>query len=170
MRKDEIISSAVNVKPHPQILQGHRRTFNVPARPSLPPWAVPTRLSRFRAFPQGKICRMPLEFPGLDPRPSPQFPRQLPGQFAILGQLRHLEIHIALRMIGVAPFDQSFNHLDHLRNMLAGPEMIEMIERLIERGYAYHRSEEHTSELQSQSNLVCRLLLEKKKNNNSSTM
>src|SRR2546430_6473307 len=29
------------------------------------------------------------------------------------------------------------------------------------------RSEEHTSELQSQSNLVCRLLLEKKKNNKS---
>src|SRR2546430_1645685 len=28
---------------------------------------------------------------------------------------------------------------------------------------AWHRSEEHTSELQSQSNLVCRLLLEKKK-------
>src|SRR2546430_8332100 len=30
------------------------------------------------------------------------------------------------------------------------------------------RSEEHTSELQSQSNLVCRLLLEKKKKNNKS--
>src|SRR2546430_13072159 len=29
---------------------------------------------------------------------------------------------------------------------------------------AHRRSEEHTSELQSQSNLVCRLLLEKKKN------
>src|SRR2546427_6359191 len=29
------------------------------------------------------------------------------------------------------------------------------------------RSEEHTSELQSQSNLVCRLLLEKKKNTQS---
>src|SRR2546427_10249851 len=29
--------------------------------------------------------------------------------------------------------------------------------------YARTRSEEHTSELQSQSNLVCRLLLEKKK-------
>src|SRR5256886_9912235 len=28
-----------------------------------------------------------------------------------------------------------------------------------------YRSEEHTSELQSQSNLVCRLLLEKKKHN-----
>src|SRR2546427_5207466 len=32
--------------------------------------------------------------------------------------------------------------------------------RLLDR----ERSEEHTSELQSQSNLVCRLLLEKKKN------
>src|SRR2546430_11293428 len=32
-------------------------------------------------------------------------------------------------------------------------------------GEIYRRSEEHTSELQSQSNLVCRLLLEKKKNN-----
>src|SRR5205085_12196375 len=30
-------------------------------------------------------------------------------------------------------------------------------------GYDESRSEEHTSELQSQSNLVCRLLLEKKK-------
>src|SRR5438270_5326599 len=30
----------------------------------------------------------------------------------------------------------------------------------------HERSEEHTSELQSQSNLVCRLLLEKKKNLN----
>src|SRR3989475_891615 len=31
--------------------------------------------------------------------------------------------------------------------------------------FCWMRSEEHTSELQSQSNLVCRLLLEKKKNN-----
>src|SRR5947207_10947064 len=33
-------------------------------------------------------------------------------------------------------------------------------------GSAEHRSEEHTSELQSHSDLVCRLLLEKKKTNN----
>src|SRR2546430_8860239 len=33
--------------------------------------------------------------------------------------------------------------------------------------HSWLRSEEHTSELQSQSNLVCRLLLEKKKNKNS---
>src|SRR2546430_12480027 len=34
---------------------------------------------------------------------------------------------------------------------------------LVVRGSTVSRSEEHTSELQSQSNLVCRLLLEKKK-------
>src|SRR3712207_8088667 len=33
------------------------------------------------------------------------------------------------------------------------------------RGHARSRSEEHTSELQSRQYLVCRLLLEKKKNN-----
>src|SRR5688572_31229074 len=38
-----------------------------------------------------------------------------------------------------------------------------------QRLHALGRSEEHTSELQSQSNLVCRLLLEKKKKNKQST-
>src|SRR2546430_9101642 len=42
-----------------------------------------------------------------------------------------------------------------------------VIDRSIEYRFSTHpgslRSEEHTSELQSQSNLVCRLLLEKKK-------
>src|SRR5437016_10527508 len=39
------------------------------------------------------------------------------------------------------------------------------VRQIIDR-YAYARSEEHTSELQSLTNLVCRLLLEKKKNKN----
>src|SRR5688572_32396576 len=40
---------------------------------------------------------------------------------------------------------------------------------LIRRLEEFERSEEHTSELQSQSNLVCRLLLEKKKKKNKKT-
>src|SRR2546430_11328272 len=43
----------------------------------------------------------------------------------------------------------------------AEPRFREVTAALLE---ATARSEEHTSELQSQSNLVCRLLLEKKKN------
>src|SRR5688572_31792470 len=38
---------------------------------------------------------------------------------------------------------------------------------LAEEAYSTMRSEEHTSELQSQSNLVCRLLLEKKNSSSS---
>src|SRR2546430_10444367 len=40
-------------------------------------------------------------------------------------------------------------------------EVTEPLELTLEPGTSLQRSEEHTSELQSQSNLVCRLLLEK---------
>src|SRR5260370_22414836 len=40
------------------------------------------------------------------------------------------------------------------------------VERLFHLGGVSDRSEEHTSELQSHLNLVCRLLLEKKKSSN----
>src|SRR5688572_30991589 len=50
---------------------------------------------------------------------------------------------------------------------VAGPERHRHLELRVGRRRRWHdqprRSEEHTSELQSQSNLVCRLLLEKKK-------
>src|SRR5438477_1287186 len=46
---------------------------------------------------------------------------------------------------------------------LAGPQLEHRAPRA--RVRRHDRSEEHTSELQSHVNLVCRLLLEKKKNN-----
>src|SRR2546427_8458424 len=56
-------------------------------------------------------------------------------------------------------FEDGINTVVYFSSVFAGhtlafttPEVIQL------------RSEEHTSELQSQSNLVCRLLLEKKKN------
>src|SRR2546430_6476680 len=71
-----------------------------------------------------------------------------------------LSLHDALPISTVARVDHVFHasHVDvrrlhdalHLRQDLPGRRVA-------------LRSEEHTSELQSQSNLVCRLLLEKKK-------
>src|SRR2546430_9190984 len=52
--------------------------------------------------------------------------------------------------------------LDRRRDRLAGNCWLDA-NAMQEVGNGAHRSEEHTSELQSQSNLVCRLLLEKKK-------
>src|SRR2546430_3541816 len=70
-----------------------------------------------------------------------------------------LSLHDALpisrkRRPGNAPYDQS------TRSVPAAKILIRVVLEIIR---AARRSEEHTSELQSQSNLVCRLLLEKKK-------
>src|SRR2546430_11912370 len=56
-------------------------------------------------------------------------------------------------------------HAEHLRrDGVDNHEATEHVgNRGIQRRQDAQRSEEHTSELQSQSNLVCRLLLEKKK-------
>src|SRR2546430_11471410 len=62
------------------------------------------------------------------------------------------------------PLDKNLYELppEELANVPSVPDSLRgAIEALSED----HRSEEHTSELQSQSNLVCRLLLEKKKQN-----
>src|SRR2546427_5704081 len=56
----------------------------------------------------------------------------------------------------------------HLRRPLP-PPVFRTSWRPARRGSPEDRSEEHTSELQSQSNLVCRLLLEKKKSTCGST-
>src|SRR5260370_23533031 len=55
------------------------------------------------------------------------------------------------------------NPLVHRGNNLMGAAMGWPLEEAGKSGVIY-RSEEHTSELQSHLNLVCRLLLEKKKN------
>src|SRR5262249_62360233 len=49
---------------------------------------------------------------------------------------------------------------------LQPPEQPTRVGAVDDEPYREVRSEEHTSELQSLTNLVCRLLLEKKKNNN----
>src|SRR2546428_5808319 len=54
--------------------------------------------------------------------------------------------------------------VDHLLRFLRSGRTVEIDESLVPDG---PRSEEHTSELQSRSDLVCRLLLEKKKKNRS---
>src|SRR2546430_7777751 len=67
------------------------------------------------------------------------------------------------------PYTTLFRSLQRGRRFAPDPSAGQskvMQTRLLERrSLLAVRSEEHTSELQSQSNLVCRLLLEKKKKN-----
>src|SRR2546427_4447426 len=57
------------------------------------------------------------------------------------------------------PYTTLFRSLDTI--VAEHEQLVRLLQTLPD---AEWRSEEHTSELQSQSNLVCRLLLEKKKN------
>src|SRR5437868_7757148 len=57
-------------------------------------------------------------------------------------------------------------HPDHIAGLDRMPILIQAINALAAQ---HQRSEEHTSELQSRFDLVCRLLLEKKKKKNLST-
>src|SRR5207302_8589914 len=66
---------------------------------------------------------------------------------------------------GGAPFEDLMLSLDYAEKAYAFIDK----DRECALGASY-RSEEHTSELQSRENLVCRLLLEKKKNNSLSSV
>src|SRR2546430_17674355 len=70
-----------------------------------------------------------------------------------------LSLHDALPIFGLAQVPLRGDRRRSPGREVDVPERAEAALRRV-------RSEEHTSELQSQSNLVCRLLLEKKKNNN----
>src|SRR2546426_4615203 len=64
------------------------------------------------------------------------------------------------------------DHVDHVHRDAAGRHAVARDLLLVQDHVAdarERRSEEHTSELQSPCNLVCRLLLEKKKNTKEST-
>src|SRR2546430_11085590 len=76
-------------------------------------------------------------------------------------------------MIRRPPRSTLFPYTTLFRSPVPAPKLIALIKEIMpagmhdqfdrEDGRLAFRSEEHTSELQSQSNLVCRLLLEKKK-------
>src|SRR2546430_10147940 len=59
--------------------------------------------------------------------------------------------------------DQHFRHPGRGREARCDTPHVDRVGKVDELFFVPLRSEEHTSELQSQSNLVCRLLLEKKK-------
>src|SRR2546430_12844856 len=68
------------------------------------------------------------------------------------GDTSVIERILADDFVGVAPKGHSYDKAKMISDTRESPKY-----------FVSDRSEEHTSELQSQSNLVCRLLLEKKK-------
>src|SRR2546430_8011089 len=92
-----------------------------------------------------------------------------------LTRIQSAQILLSRLQIQQVSVSRASQHLDDARSKLAEVQVVIRSEAAEIKHYedsgdhaaqvehALNRSEEHTSELQSQSNLVCRLLLEKKK-------
>src|SRR2546430_12923159 len=85
---------------------------------------------------------------------TPLFRSDLTGRDRVMTHERSAQMEPPLDRQPGAPLDLLCHDL---------PEQVGLAEVLRAHNDPVGRSEEHTSELQSQSNLVCRLLLEKKK-------
>src|SRR2546430_13122266 len=86
--------------------------------------------------------------------------------FISLFLLLYIRLFIFFLMIRRPPRSTLFPYTTLFRSSMARSKLLLYPRKLLDirwRDLAVARSEEHTSELQSQSNLVCRLLLEKKK-------
>src|SRR5690606_5820997 len=110
--------------------------------------------------------------PASDSAPTKtSLPHSLEAEQAVLGglMLDNKRLDMVLEVISETDFFRE-DHRLILRMMLGLQEnsqpldVITLAEELDRHGELERRSEEHTSELQSRENLVCRLLLEKKKN------
>src|SRR5690606_41973418 len=79
---------------------------------------------------------------------------------------RSSDLRLATNVVTAVEWREAALDLTHLRLDSDGDGLTDVLEALLltDSGSADSRSEEHTSELQSRENLVCRLLLEKKKN------
>src|SRR5256885_11222609 len=72
----------------------------------------------------------------------------------------------AYALWGEPRYAEGFSHFDYVNAKAPKGGELRLVSNLrISTFDKYNRSEEHTSELQSPCNLVCRLLLEKKKTN-----
>src|SRR5256886_17579478 len=89
----------------------------------------------------------------------------IPGVTALeLRELAALGWSAKRQVLGVPVFNDKSERIGTVDDIVMAPDMARACAIIGVGGFlGVRRSEEHTSELQSQSNLVCRLLLEKKK-------
>ena len=121
MRKLQIEAAAVDVERLAQQLHAHRGAFDVPARTSLAPGAVPERLARLGPLPQGEVAGIALLVADLDAGPGFQLLRIAMAQLAVIAVPAHVEIDVPPHGIGKFLGDQTLNHLDDVADVVRRP-------------------------------------------------
>ena len=58
MREDKVLTACMDIDLLTQVLLGHDRALNMPARTALAPWGFPVRLAFFFRLPENEIGRI----------------------------------------------------------------------------------------------------------------
>src|SRR5947207_10247737 len=106
--------------------------------------------------------------PGYDARMSMAWLRTLAVIVAVAGALLLLASGAGVRL-GLWTYGTGFALLRYAAYIGIAAAVLALVALFLPQGRARWRSEEHTSELQSHSDLVCRLLREKKKRRRTSS-
>ncbi len=105
----QVEPAAVDVEGCAQNLHAHGRAFDVPARPAETPRAVPFRLARLGAFPEGKVARIALFIADFDASTGLQLLGVSMTKFAVIGIFRYLKVHIATDRVSKAFVNQTLD-------------------------------------------------------------
>ena len=108
----------MDIETVPEQRRTHRRTLDMPARPSQAPRRFPARFSRLSRFPEGKIHRVAFLFARGNPRASPHFLHIALGKFQVIGKFFDAVINIPGRFICQSIGNQLLIDLDNLLNVL----------------------------------------------------
>src|SRR5690606_30281223 len=105
---------------------------------------------------------------GARPQPAARPRRGPPQSHATRVSFRYLLTSLSRLLFNLVSSGLWLTPPEHPLQTTRGPRLVRAPNRLLPApsqrlAHGAHRSEEHTSELQSRENLVCRLLLEKKK-------
>ncbi|KWK85726.1 hypothetical protein WM16_30580 [Burkholderia ubonensis] len=120
MHGDMVFAAAVDIEPDAQILRGHRRALDMPARKSPSPRAVPFHLAPDLGrteFPQRKVRRVPLRA-DCNPLAGLQAGAIEPREKAVIVLLAGVEVEAVVGAIHVAGSFDFLNKGDLLRDVI----------------------------------------------------
>ena len=113
VREDQILTAAVEVEGLAQVVAGHGRAFNVPARSALAPWRIPVGFTRFRCLPDSEVQRFLLAVVDVDSCACLQFLNGLTGQLAVFRERRGPEVYVSVVSgISVTGVHQLFHNVN----------------------------------------------------------
>ena len=123
VREDQVAAAAMEIKGFAQILQRHRRTFDVPSGPSFAPRTFPRRLARLRGLPKREIHRILFPRVHLDPRARHHIVKIAPAELSVIFEGFDAVIDVAFQFISEAFVHKPLHHFDNLRYRLRNPRV-----------------------------------------------